>query len=119
MDRFRDGLTPATVMDFGTKIALVEKWAREVSKFGIFNFLLSDSRYLYAHRSSRLFYVEHECVSQTERLKSEDLTIRLAQDANGAQRIAAIATGPLTDDEEWQTLPEARLVAFQAGERIY
>jgi len=119
MDRFRDGLTPATVMDFGTKIALVEKWAREVSKFGIFNFLLSDSRYLYAHRSSRLFYVEHECVSQTERLKSEDLTIRLAQDANGAQRIAAIATAPLTDDEEWQTLPEARLVAFQAGERIY
>jgi glutamine amidotransferase len=45
MDRLREGLTPAIVMDFETKLAIVEKWAREVSELGVFNFLLSDSRY--------------------------------------------------------------------------
>jgi glutamine amidotransferase len=81
--------------------------------------LLSDSRYLYAHRSSNLFYVERECVSRTECLKSEELTIRLAQEANGSQRVAPIATAPLTADEPWEALPEPRFVALQAGERIY
>ncbi len=118
MDQLREGVTPATVTDFETKLSIIEKWAREVSNFGIFNFLLSDTRYLYAYRSTHLFYVTRECVSQTECLKSEELTIRLAQGSNGSQRVAAVATEPLTGDEEWQSLPEAKVVAFLHGEKI-
>jgi len=35
-----------------------------------------------------------------------------------AQRVAAVAIEPLTDDEEWQPLPEAKVVAFLHGEKI-
>jgi len=118
MDRLLEGLTPATVMDLKTKLSIIEKWALEVADFGVFNFLLSDARYLYAHRLTHLFYVMRECVSQTECLKSEELTIRLAQGSNGSQRAAAVATEPLTGNEEWQPLPEARVVAFLHGEKI-
>jgi glutamine amidotransferase len=119
MDRLREGLTPVTVIDFKTKLSIIEKWAREVSNFGIFNFLLSDTRYLYAHRSTHLFYVSRECASQTECLKSGELTIRLAPGSNGSQRVAAVATEPLTGNEEWQPLPEKRVAAFLHGEKIY
>jgi predicted glutamine amidotransferase len=43
----------------------------------------------------------------------------LAQGSNGSQRVAGVATEPLTGDEEWQPLPEARVVAFQHGEKIF
>jgi glutamine amidotransferase len=119
LDRLRDGLTPATVMRFEEKLPIVEKWASEVSQFGVFNFLLSDSRHLYAHRSTNLFYVLRECVSETECLKSEELTIRLAQHSNGMQRVAAVATEPLTRDEGWRPLLKGEVAAFVGGERVY
>jgi glutamine amidotransferase len=119
MDRLRAVLSPENALNLLMKLPVIEDWALEVSKFGIFNFLLSDSRYLYAHRSTQLFYVQRECVSQSECLKSEELTIRLAQAANGLQRVVAIATEPLTSDEGWQPLPEARVAAFLHGETTY
>lgn len=119
LDRLRDGLTPASVMQFEKKIPIIEKWASEVSEFGVFNFLLADTQYLYVHCSTHLFYVLRECVSQTECLKSEELTIRLAQNSNGMQRVTAVATEPLTRDEGWQPVPTGKVLAFLGGERIY
>lgn len=118
MDRLRAGLSPATVMDFEKNLSIIAQWAEEVSAFGPFNFLLSDGGYLYAHRSTHLFYVLRECLSQSECLKSEELTIRLAQAPNGIQRVVAVATEPLTADEGWQLLPERKVVAFTQGERV-
>lgn len=118
MDRLRVGLAPDGVMDFPRKLPIIERWSEEASGLGPFNFLLSDGRYLYAHRSTQLFYVLRECVSQSECLKGEELTIRLAQGPNGVQRVAAVATEPLTGDEGWQLLPERKVVAFFQGERV-
>jgi predicted glutamine amidotransferase len=119
MDRLREGVTPAAVMDFKTKLSIIERWAREVANFGVFNFLFSDTRVLYAHRSTHLFYVSRECAGQTECLQSGDLTIRLAQGSDGSQRVAAVATEPLTGNEDWQPLPQGKIVVFHCGERIY
>jgi predicted glutamine amidotransferase len=46
------------------------------------------------------------------------MTIRLAQGSDGSQRVATVATEPLTADEEWRPLPEGKVAAFLAGERI-
>lgn len=119
MDRLRQQLTSATVMDVNAKLSIIEKWAAEVAGFGVFNFLLSDSLYLYAHRSTHLFYASRECAAQTECLKSDELIIRLAQGSGGPQRVAAVATEPLIADEQWQPLPEARVAALLHGEKIY
>jgi glutamine amidotransferase len=105
-------------MDSGKKLPIIQNWALEVARFGVFNFLLSDGRHLYAHRSTHLFYVLRKCVAQTECLKSQELSIRLAQGSNGAQRVAAVATEPLTADEGWQPLPVGKVVAFLGGELI-
>ena len=118
-DRLRDGLTSATVMRLESKLPIIEKWASDVSESGVFNFLLADPQYLYAHCSTQLFYVLRECVSQTECLKSEELAIRLAQDSDGMQRVAAVATEPLTRDEGWHPLPRGKVMVFREGERVY
>ncbi|HWP24487.1 MAG TPA: class II glutamine amidotransferase [Candidatus Binatia bacterium] len=118
LDRLREELTPATVMNLNAKLPIIENWAREASSFGVFNFLLSDTHYLCAHRSSQLFYVSRECASQSECWRSGELTIRLAESANGLQRVAVVATEPLTDDEAWQPLAENRIAVFCSGENV-
>ena len=117
MDRLRNELSRETVLDLPRKLPVIQSWAKEVSAFGIFNFLLSDTQFLYAHRSTQLFYVSRECFSATECLRGEDLTIRMSQPQHEPQRLALVATEPLTVNEEWVSLPEGEVVVFRKGSR--
>jgi predicted glutamine amidotransferase len=89
-----------------------------MSDLGSFNFLLSDAEFLYAHRSSLLFYVSRECFAQTECLRSEELTVRLARLQKEPQRLALVATDPLTSDEPWLPLPARTVIVFSKGSRV-
>jgi glutamine amidotransferase len=117
MDRLRSELSRETVLDLSQKLPVIQSWAEEVSAFGIFNFLLSDTEFLYAHRSTRLFHVSRECFSASECLRSEELTIRLAKPQREAQRLALLATEPLTSNEEWVSRPAGEVVVFRKGSK--
>jgi glutamine amidotransferase len=98
-------------------LPVVQFWAEEISAFGIFNFLLSDAEFLYAHRSTRLSYVSRQYFSASECLRSEELTIRLAEPRSESQRLALVATEPLTSNEEWVSLPAGEVVVFRKGSK--
>jgi len=117
MDRLRNELSRETVLDLSQKLPVIQSWAKEVSTFGIFNFLLSDTEFLYAYRSTQLFYVSRECFFATECLRGEELTIRLSQPQSEPQRLAFVATEPLTDNETWVSLPEGDVIVFRKGSR--
>jgi glutamine amidotransferase len=51
MDRLRDGFPRERILDLPRKLSIIQSWAKEISALGIFNFLLSDTEFLYAHRS--------------------------------------------------------------------
>ncbi len=117
MDRLRCELTQETILDLSRKLSVIQSWAKEVSTFGIFNFLLSDTEFLYAHRSTQLFYVSRECRSASECLQGAELTIRMSQPRSENQRLALVATEPLTVNEEWVLLPEGEVIVFRKGSR--
>jgi len=117
MDRLRNKLSRETVLDLSRKLPVIRSWAEEVSAFGIFNFLLSDTEFLYAHRSTRLFHVSRECFSASECLRSEELTIRLAESQSEPQRLALVATEPLTANEDWVSLPSGEVIVFRKGSK--
>ena len=117
MDRLRSELSRETVLDLSQKLPVIQSWAEEVSAFGIFNFLLSDTEFLYAHRSTRLFHVSRECFSASECLRSEELTIRLAESQSEPQRLALVATEPLTANEDWVSLPSGEVIVFRKGSK--
>ena len=118
MDRLRNELSRETVLDLSRKLPIVQSWAKEVSRFGIFNFLLSDTEFLYAHRTTQLFYVSRECLAASECLQGAELTIRMSQPQSETQRLALVATEPLTDSEEWASLPEGEVIVFHNGSRV-
>lgn len=99
MDRLREALLPADVLDVCKKLPIIQAWAAELVCHGTANFLLSDSEYLYVHRSTKLFYVERQCLAIPTAIGSSSLRVALLPVQNGARHLSLIATQPLTKDE--------------------
>jgi predicted glutamine amidotransferase len=80
----------------------------EVARHGTFNFLMSDGEALWAHGTTKLHYLIRQYPFAQARLQDADVTVDFAQIAERNDRVALIATEPLTTNEPW--------VAFNAGE---
>ena len=94
--------------------ALSER-TRALAAHGPFNFLLSDGEHLFAHASTRLHYVARRAPFAPAHLVDEDVTVDFAAHTTPNDRVAVIATAPLTDNEDWAALPSGQLVAFKDG----
>lgn len=89
--------------------------AAEIGAHGEFNFLLSDGRRLYAHCASRLTYIVRQAPFGVAHLKDQDLSVDFKEVTTPHDRVALIATTPLTDDETWESVPRGTLLAFRDG----
>jgi predicted glutamine amidotransferase len=119
MDRLRRALAPDEVLNVPKKLPVIQNWANELAQGGTANFLLSDSEYLYAHCSTRLFYIERQCLAPRESFSSASLRVALEPAQDGTQHVSLIATQPLTTDEAWLALPAGEVVVFHRGRRIF
>ncbi|MCE1243887.1 class II glutamine amidotransferase [Oryzomicrobium sp.] len=96
--------------------ATVAEVARELGRLGEFNFLLSDGQALFAHCSSRLTHIVRQAPFAKAHLTDEDVTVDFSQLTTPEDRVAVIATTPLTDDEVWHPLPPGSLWLFVDGQ---
>jgi glutamine amidotransferase len=86
--------------------------------FGSFNVLLSDGRALWAHGSTRLFSVERRHPFTAATLADEDLSVDFAAHTTPRDRVAIVATEPLTANETWQPFEKGELRVFVAGQAV-
>jgi glutamine amidotransferase len=84
-------------------------------QFGSFNFLLSDGEYLFAHCSTSLQYVLRQAPFAAAHLIDRDVTVDFSELATPSDRVAVIATTPLTDNETWVALAPQQLIVFHNG----
>lgn len=80
----------------------------QLNAYGTFNMLLSNGQALWAHGSTHLHYLLRSHPFGRVQLQDEDLSVDFAPETTAQDRVAVIATEPLTRDEPW--------VAFQPGE---
>jgi glutamine amidotransferase len=118
MDRLRQALAPADVFDLPRKLPVIQAWADQLARHGTANFLLSDSEFVYAHRTNKLFYLDRQCPLPTETIGSPELQVALNQPPGQTQHASLVATEPLTPHEHWLPLPAGQVVVFQHGRRI-
>lgn len=86
-----------------------------VSELGIFNFLLSNGHCLFAHSSTELHYIERRAPFDRAHLKDDDVSIDFSTVTTPNDRVAVIATVPLTDNETWTPMPPGSLWLFHDG----
>jgi predicted glutamine amidotransferase len=109
-ERFPDGPPPEPAL----RAALAERTAA-LARRGPFNYLLSDGLHFFAHASTHLHYVARRAPFAAAHLIDEDVTVDFAALTTQRDRVAVIATAPLTDNEAWTAIPPGRLVSFRNG----
>jgi predicted glutamine amidotransferase len=109
-NRFADGLPQRDSL-----FAALAELAGEIARHGEFNFLLSSGDCLFAHCGGKLCYVVRKAPFAVAHLKDQDVSIDFSEVANPDDRVAIIATLPLTDNEAWITLAPGTLTLFHDG----
>ena len=85
---------------------------------GILNFLLSNGDCLFAHCSERLHYLVRRAPFSVAHLKDQDVTVDFSELTRPNDRVAIIATLPLTDNETWLNMAAGTLWLFYDGEAV-
>ena len=88
----------------------------QISAYGVFNYLLSDGIHLFAHCSTKLHYVVRQAPFADAHLVDEDVTVNFQGLTMPEDRVAVIATLPLTDNEDWTAIAPNQLILFQNGQ---
>ncbi|MDB5510488.1 MAG: class glutamine amidotransferase [Hyphomicrobiales bacterium] len=88
---------------------------RDLGDLGIFNILLSEGRSLFAFCNKKLFYIERHAPFGVATLVDEDLRVDFSDETTPTDRVAVVASNPLTRDETWSELPLGQLSTFRAG----
>ncbi|MDD3676882.1 MAG: hypothetical protein PWP11_2960 [Thauera sp.] len=109
---------PQGTRDIAKLHAELRALAIEIGSHGEFNFLLSDGDQLFAHCSSRLCYIVRKAPFPVAHLADEDLTVDFNEVTTPLDRVAVIATTPLTDNECWTQIAPGNLLAFRDGEPV-
>ena len=99
-------------------LPLLAEQTRALSRYGTFNYLLSDGHHLFAHGSTKLCYVVRSAPFAAAHLIDQDLTVDFSELTSPDDRVAVIATTPLTDNENWRAIVPGKLVAFKDGKVV-
>jgi predicted glutamine amidotransferase len=86
-----------------------------ISLKGIFNYLLSDGEDFFAHCSTKLCYIVRQAPFAAAHLIDQDLIVDFREVTNESDRVAVIATTPLTDNEIWTLIQPGELLVFHDG----
>ena len=82
---------------------------------GSFNFQLSNGEVLFARCATRLAFLVREAPFTTAHLVDEDYSVDFSEVTTAHDRVAVIATVPLTDNETWSPLVPGELLMFRDG----
>jgi glutamine amidotransferase len=99
-------------------VATLGEETAHLARLGPFNYLLSDGEHLVAHCATRLHYVVRQAPFAAAHLVDRDLTVDFSELTTPKDRVAIVATTPLTDNEAWTAIPAGTLLVFRDGARL-
>ncbi len=98
--------------------AAVKEVTCELAKYGVFNYLLSNGECLFAHCADQLSYVLRHAPFGRAHLKDQDITVDFSRLTKPNDKVAIIATLPLTDNESWTEMAPGEFLLFKDGEPL-
>lgn len=97
----------------------IQGLAAEIRSHGVFNFMLSNGEMLFAHCSTNLHYIVRQAPFANAHLVDNDVSVDFSSVTTPRDRVAVIATQPLTDNETWTRIEETQLILFKDGEPLF
>jgi len=93
----------------------VARAGAELGAKGTFNFLLGDGKHLFARCATKLHYIVRKAPFRNATLADDDVSIDFSSVTTPNDRVAVIATAPLTRDETWTAGEPGGLWVFRGG----
>jgi glutamine amidotransferase len=93
----------------------IAELGRTLGAEGKFNFLLADGQHLYARCGTKLCYIVRKAPFGRATLRDAEMQIDFSAVTSARDRVAVVATEPLTRDEEWQQGTPGTLWVFNRG----
>ena len=90
----------------------------QIARHGTFNMLLSNGTALWAHASTHLHYLVRQHPFTRAALSDDDLEVDFATLTQVQDRVAVIATQPLTHNEQWTVIAPNTLMTFVDGQPL-
>jgi glutamine amidotransferase len=106
----------AGVPEIGELTCTLRELMPELHRHGTFNMLLSNGQALWAHASTHLHWIVRQHPFRSASLKDDDVRVDFAQATTPEDRVAVIATEPLTADETWTAFACGELRVFVDGQ---
>lgn len=100
----------------GDLFAYLHELTLQLCAYGQCNYLLSNGQMMYAHCSTQLCYIVRRAPFAAAHLRDHDVTVDFSAVTRPDDRVAVIATQPLTDNESWCSMPSGSLWCFHEGE---
>ena len=104
--------------DEAALFAALAELTAEIRQYGLFNFMLSNGDYLFAHASTLLHYIVRKAPFGEAHLLDDDVKVDFAAVTTPHDKVAVIATLPLTVNEQWSQLAVNELVMFHEGDIV-
>jgi predicted glutamine amidotransferase len=93
----------------------IAQMGAELGEEGKFNFLLADGKYLYARVGTKLCYILRKAPFGRATLRDTEMAIDFAEVTTSRDRVAVVATEPLTRDEIWHQGTPGTMWVFSGG----
>lgn len=90
----------------------------EIGELGTFNFLLGDGAQLFARCATKLCYIIRRAPFAKATLADDDLAVDFSSVTTPRDRVAVVATAPLTRDETWTIGQPGRMWVFRRGRLV-
>lgn len=94
---------------------LIAESAGIIAEHGTFNFLLGDGELLFARCDTRLWHIVRKAPFGQAALQDDDVTVDFSAVTTPRDRVAIVATQPLTSNERWVRGEPATLWVFRRG----
>ena len=95
--------------------AAVAELGGKIGVGGTFNFLLGDGTHLFARCATKLHHIVRKAPFRAATLADDDLRVDFAEVTTPRDRVAVVATAPLTRDETWISGKPNELWVFRGG----
>jgi predicted glutamine amidotransferase len=93
----------------------VARAAIDIGESGTFNFLLADGESLFARCATKLCYIIRKAPFKTATLSDDDFSVDFSSVTTPRDRVAVVATAPLTRDEAWTIGVPGEMWVFRRG----
>ncbi len=102
--------------DNKTLFATLQKLGRQLQEQGTFNFLLSNGKVMFAFCTTDLYYLTRQAPFGKVARVDDDAVIDFSKLTHENDKVAVIATKPLTKNEPWVKMQKGELCLFKDGE---